>query len=124
MVIENEGNPINKGNPINEGEPIPPPAQKILMGVVRFIVGRSYILVSVVIIILVTQIDYNGSVLSASFLLPLVLGAAVIISYFKFKNKVLDGFEKQMQSVRFNPAEYKTIRIGFKKKDQDVNLKK
>ncbi|QQG52647.1 MAG: hypothetical protein HY931_00220 [Candidatus Falkowbacteria bacterium] len=131
MEQENINSPVNAEQTVNSGstfdkeESIPPQAQKIMMTFFRFIMGRIKSVLLIPIILLVSALIKNRdsffSVESLSFLVPLIF---LIVFYFRSGNKFLDDFEKGMKSVRFDPAEYKTVRIGFKKKGQDVNLKK
>jgi len=112
-------------NPANKEEPIPPQAQKILMGFFRFILGRMKTLLLIPIIILVSSLIGNrDSIFSVEFLTSLIALIFLIVFYFRSGNKFLDDFEKGMKSIRFDLTDAKVINLGFKKKDQDVNLKK
>jgi hypothetical protein len=131
MEKENINNPVNVGQVINseqtmgKEEPIPPQAQKILMGFFRFVMGRMRSLLLIPIIILVsTLVGNRDSIFSTSSLLSLTMIIILIVFYFRSGNKFLDDFEKGMKSVRFDLTDAKVINIGFKKKDQDPNLKK
>lgn len=106
-------------------EPIPPQAQKIMMTFFRFIMGRIKAVLLIPIIILVSSIIGNrDSIFSVEFLTSLIALVVLIIFYFRSGNKFLDDFEKGMKSVRFDLTDAKVINLGFKKKDQDPNLKK
>jgi hypothetical protein len=87
--------------------------------------GRIKAVLLIPIIILVSALINNRdsifSVESLNYLIPLIL---LIIFYFRSGNKFLDDFEKGMKSVRFDLTDAKVINLGFKKKDQDLNLKK
>ncbi len=131
MEKENINIPVNAEQVINSEqtlgreEPIPPQAQKIMMGFFRFIMGRIKAVLLIPIIILVSVLISNrGSIFSVEFLTSLIALIVLIVFYFRSGNKFLDDFEKGMKSVRFDLTDAKVINLGFKKKDQDLNLKK
>lgn len=131
MEKDNINSPVNTEQVINseqtmgKEESIPPQAQKIMMGFFRFIMGRIKTVLLIPIIILVSSIIGNrGSILSVEFLISLIALIVLVVFYFRSGNKFLDDFEAGMKSVRFDPTNAKVINLGFKKKDQDANLKK
>ncbi len=107
-------------------ESIPPIAQKIIMGIVNFMINKFAWLLSIIsLMILVDILFAPGPVSIYSWVFFLLILSALVLYNFYFRKKILNDLKLNMQNIRFDTAEYKTINIGgLKYKEQDNSLKK
>jgi len=110
---------------MDEETSIPPIAQTIMLRVIRFIINKaSLILLLPIIIITNIVVMTQGTIFTGYMLFPLLLLIVFFIFYFRFRKKVLLSLEKYITNMRFNPDEYKNIKIRFQKENPEKNFEK